>query len=107
MNNNFQNVIDCLYAWSTENKLNINLTKTKVVQFEKRTAHRDTEELYRIRGDDISNTETIKFLGITFDRKLNFSIQANNIENRTLKLVNATARLAKYVNNRKLNAILY
>lgn len=81
--------------------------KTKTIQFEKRDAGRDIGELYTINNVAIENVESIKYLGVYFDRKLNFSIHANDVESRTMKLVNAAARLANYMEHRKLNATLY
>lgn len=103
----FQLAIDAVSKWADENMLKINYTKTKVIQFEKRDADRDSEELYLINDHPIENVETLKYLGIIFDRKLNFAMQANCVESRAMKSVNAAARLSNYMQHRSLNTTLY
>lgn len=103
----FQSVIDSLPEWSTENQLKINMATTKVIQFEKRVAERDTTDLYTIEDAKIANEDTVKYLGITPDRKLNFITHANNTESKSTRFVNAAARLSKHLHNENLNKILY
>uniref|UniRef100_A0A1B6K909 Reverse transcriptase domain-containing protein n=1 Tax=Homalodisca liturata TaxID=320908 RepID=A0A1B6K909_9HEMI len=81
-----------LFQWLEENSLCINTAKTKLVDFAIRN-QLDNECLNIIIGDtEFSPSATVNYLGVVFDRNLNFS---NHIEKVTGKLSSSIFLLSR------------
>lgn len=66
-----QNDIDSIYQWSKQNKMFFNPKKCYVMTFDRKK--RPIQFPYVIDKDVISRVNTIKDLGVTFDRSLKFN----------------------------------
>lgn len=63
--------------------------------------------VYNLSGKNITNVDQQLYLGVTFDRKLTFGAYTRELGAKSLRLATASARLAKYIGNRKLNMTFY
>lgn len=77
-----------LYQWCLSNRLTINLDKTHFMLFTSKR-HLNIPQL-TINGISIGRTNSIKFLGVTYDETMTFK---NHINNVTLRLSRHTALL--------------
>lgn len=66
-----QQQIKKIERWCTSNKLEMNVTKCKVVTYTRKTTQ--CEFQYTFNNTVLSRDQTIKDLGILFDSKLNFA----------------------------------
>ena len=65
-----QHALDTLYKWCCKWNLKINNNKTNLLSFHK--IHK-VNNIYHINNEPLQTVNTIKFLGIKFDEKLNFN----------------------------------
>lgn len=88
-----QRDIDTVQEWCSKNGLKINKSKTKSISYSRKTL--TLTYVYKLGNDDITNTETIKDLGVYFDRKLSFKhhLQMTRVNcNRVLGLIQNITR---------------
>ena len=83
-----QRGMDILEGWCRRWRVKLNASKSNFVLFS-RNREKHTEN-YRIAlfNDTVAPTDSARFLGVTFDEKLNFSIHLNDIHSRTSKRLN-------------------
>lgn len=104
--NNMQNAINQIVTWSQQHKLKLNETKTKVMSFT-RSRKVDWGVTYSMNQHNLESVDNIKYLGVTFDRRMTFNVQANQAAANSVRTANAAGRLCKYIGNRKLNIKLF
>ena len=64
--------------WAVANRLTINTSKTELLLFTNRQPlHSDTDVL--LGGHPVGYIENARFLGVTFDNKMNFKLHINNV----------------------------
>lgn len=102
---NLQQAIDALAKWAENNKLEINGSKTVHVSFSGSSDFVSNE--YYINGIVINRHETVKDLGILFDRRLSFTPHIVNISKRAYQLTGAIYRLVKDIRCPNLSMKLY
>lgn len=83
--NNLQKQIDLAEPWFKKWKISINPTKTSAIIFTKKST--ENTKLVKIKNEKIKWSNSIKYLGVQIDNKLNFS-----------KHINTTITKAKSVN---------
>ena len=72
---NIQGDLKRLYKWCTNNRLNINSHKTKVVTFGSATKKLKTVNNLHINKEILMPEKQYKYLGVILDSKLNFEPQ--------------------------------
>ena len=86
-------------SWMNINGAECNYTKTKFVVFEKRS----TNHANIVMGDhEISSCESYKYLGIHFDKKLNFEIHIDNVVAKLSRHSGILYKLRETLNKRQL-----
>jgi ribonuclease HI len=85
--------LDAISHWAREWRFDFSIEKSAVVVFT-RDAARHPPQLY-IMGNRIQSLESVKFLGLTFDRKLQWKEHVNNVVVKCMRANNALAMVAR------------
>lgn len=111
---NIYNIDDCITlqqqihkieGWCTSNKLEMNVTKCKVVTYTRKTTR--NEFPYTFNNTALARGQTIKDLGILFDSKLDFVEHVSTITNSAAKLLGFIIRNCKQFSNVNTLKTLY
>lgn len=100
-----QESINRTLAWADVNKLKINTGKTKAVMFTKGAL--DWGFQYKLGEQQIETVDNQVYLGVNFDRKLNFNQHVQELGAKSIRMANVAARLSKYIGHRALNITLF
>lgn len=90
--NDFNNTINNVISWLNDNNLNVNLTKTNYIQFQ----NYGTKNLnlnINYNNTVIKEVEETKFLGIFFDKQLNWKSHIHYLTNKLNRYVYVLSRL--------------
>ena len=90
--------------WFDENKLTLNLSKTKFIIFGNRPTN--TEKKLMINGIELERVSEIKFLGVLIDNKLSWKPHINYIKAKISKSI-AILNKTKYLLNKTSLYTLY
>ena len=95
--------LKCLQTWLARNKVDLNYTKSKFVFFEKRAkVYRNIE----LDEQSIAACVSYKYLGIDFEKKLNFDIQIRKVVEKLLKQCGIAYKLWETLNTSHLLAYI-
>lgn len=100
-----QDSINGAVYWASSAGLTVNAQKTRIIKFAR--GKQDTVTSYTCDGNTIEEADAIKYLGITFDRKMTFNLHAAEVRERTTRFMYAGVRLCKYIKQRKLIMRIY
>lgn len=92
--------------WSTINKLNINLSKTQIINFtlsKKQTTHQFLENL----GDPIASSKSIKILGLKVDNNLQWTFHIDELCGKLRSSCYALFFMSKHVSRQTLLTLYY
>lgn len=103
--NILQNDINNFSKWCSDNKLEINATKTTHVLYSK-SSNKPTKAYY-LNGVVISPSDTVVDLGVTFDSSLNFKPQFANIVLKATQLMGFIWRKNKIIKNKQIMITLF
>lgn len=81
------------YHWCLKNKLVLNISKCKYIQFSK--SQNISLNGYHINNADLDNVDVIRDLGVLFDRKLSFSQHIEVCRNKAMKMLGFVKRNCK------------
>ena len=97
-----------LNEWFCRNKLSVNYSKTKFMIINK-IPHKSIDEPFKIalNGAVLERTESVKYLGVFIDEKLNWSVHTNHLSLQLAKLTGIFFRLRNYVSKETLYMIYY
>ena len=70
--------------WLLLNRIKVNVNKSKFIVFSYR--NEPAHPTLQLEAGDISSTHQIKFIGVTFDKNLNFKLHINTALNKLSKL---------------------
>jgi hypothetical protein len=84
-----------IQEWATNNKINFNKTKSKVMLMTRRRRKEEKKIKIYVNNKTLQQVNKLKYLGIIFDTKLLFSDHINYMEEMCLKLIFALSRSAK------------
>ena len=73
---NLQSMLDYLSKWCTDNQIEVNIKKTKIVHFRKSNIKR-TEFNFHLGDQQINVCKTYKYLGIVLNEHLDYTETAN------------------------------
>ena len=94
MERRIQNAIDRISRWAEEHGYKFSNTKTHSILFNRR-GERQRPSL-KIYGQDITMQKEIKFLGLTFDTRLTWSKQVQNVKNHCTSPINLLRYLSHH-----------
>lgn len=97
--------INSIHAWSINNRLPLNMSKTKVVSYSRKT----NVSMYQYRIDDykIEVVSTVKDLGVTIDNKLLFNEHIDKILSKARRNLGLIKWVARDFNDLLTCKILY
>lgn len=89
--------------WFDENKLTLNLSKTKFIIFGNRST--DTDKKLMINGIELERVSEIKFLGVVIDNKLSWKPHINYIKTKISKSLAILNKAKDLLNKASLNML--
>ena len=95
-----QQALDVLEAWSTRNGFKFSSSKTKMVHFAVSNRQYGNIPTLRLCRELLKYEDSAKFLGLIFDRKLNWRIHLNKLNSECAKIL----RLMKMITSQKWGA---
>ena len=97
-----------LDVWFCRNKLSANYSKTKYMIINK-VPHKLIDEPFKIGliGSLLERTESVNYLGVFIDEKLNWSVHTNHLSLQLAKLTGIFYRLRNYVSKETLCMLYY
>lgn len=101
--NVLQQKINRLESWSAENGLTLNPTKTYHVSYGLRLVH----SLYFLKNSIIAEVDSVRDLGIIFDKELTFKLHIEHIVKRTQQMIGAARRFVVGIKKRMLITRIY
>ena len=93
-------------TWCEANKLTINVSKTNYMLFKNRGKNILTSEQLEIKGKVLNLVDTVSFIGLNIDEKLNWEKHINNVCNVASKKAGILYRIRHYV-SKKILVMLY
>jgi len=81
-----------LEEWCERNTIKINTSKTAFQSFS--LAHKTIHPRLKYKGKALSQSNEFKYLGVTFDNKLNWKNHVYKVASRVSKRINVLKRLA-------------
>ena len=93
---NYMNMdIHKISKWAEKNKISFNESKSKVMLVSRQNRWNGKEVNVLLNGKRLDQADTIKYLGIYLDDKLNFKNHMDHVTTRCMNLVHALSRSAK------------
>lgn len=96
-----------LHNWTIDNRLSFNTDKTTALLFSNRIFDVITPSLLNVNCSPVFFANSVKFLGVKVDDRLNFSIHVNYICSKLAKTIGLLFRVAKTVPNYVLINMYY
>jgi hypothetical protein len=93
---NYPNIETQIVAkWSRDNKMIFNEQKSKVMRIRKKSPRNSREIKIFINKKILQQADTMNYLGITIDRRLNFNQHIDKITGKSMNIVHALSRSSK------------
>ena len=97
LENKLNMYIKKLKCWFDNNKLKLNLSKTKILNYDK-----DINYTIILDNKLIENVKTYKFLGVYLDHKLNYNLHISKVISKISKIMYMLKRVSKFLNTKSL-----
>ena len=94
-----------LTLWLNENKISLNVAKTKVVLFKPKNKQLDTNLKLKLCKKRLHTTTHGRYLGILIDDKLNWNTHTNNIVSKLMRGNSILSKLRYCINKEILRTI--
>jgi hypothetical protein len=97
----FLSQINKFVTWCNEHSLQLNVSKTKEIIFDFRK-NKDEHDVVEIDGQAVERVEEYKYLGVTVNERLDWSVHASNVLsniNQRLDFVRKLKYLTKHLNH--------
>ena len=88
-----QHVLPLLPVWEATSGSTFEASKTQFIHFCRNNDRRDTMTPLRFKGDDVHPTDSVKLLGVTFDRRMSMKNHVAGVVKRTTIAALALRRL--------------
>ena len=100
-----QKDIDQLYQWCIENKLALNISKCSCMSYTHKLQPLNFS--YKINNVNLTRTDVIRDLGVTFDTRLDFSCHIDQIVSKSYKILGLLKRKTAQFTDLKVINTLY
>jgi len=100
-------LLDALYSWTRNNRLSLNTDKSNALLISNRNTDIQTPYLITIGESPLWYVESVKFLGVHLDRKLNFGQHVRYISSKLSKTVGIFYRIREFVPESVLVSLYY
>lgn len=102
-----QSDLNRLVQWCQHNQMNLNPKKCYHVTFSRKSQNNLINAEYFIDQELINKVDTIRDLGVTFDKKLTFVPHVDNIVKSASKMLGFVLRTCRSFRNNKTKILLY
>ena len=102
-----KNALKKIYCWTFENKLSLNIAKTKFMTFGSYIDSIPINISISVNGQPIERVNSFKYLGATFDFNTKFETHVCNITKRLRYLLYVLSRLRSILSLNQLLTIYY
>ena len=100
--------IEKVSSWFKANKLSMNADKTKLIIFKsKKTLSIDPKLKVKIDGQDVYNTQSVKFLGVLIEPNLSWEIHTSAKANRMSQALAVLSKLKNILSKRAMLLIYH
>ena len=99
------NYIDSINKWIFANKLTLNLSKSNIIIVNSTCDKKDRNLTHYLNANissGIAVVNDVKFLGVTFDKNLNFDCHIHNLEKKLSRSVGILAKVKPFLNSKTL-----
>jgi len=103
------NELSKILNWLNTNKLSLNIDKTKYMIFgqNKRKQYQPSQIVLKLNDQDIERVNSIKFLGIVIDEKLDWRKNTKMISNKIAKAIGILRKARKCLNHSSLRSLYF
>ena len=88
-----------IYEWLVQNKLSLNVSKSKYMIFSKDKRRTSTNKHLLINNHSIERVSQFKFLGYYLDEKLSWNLHISTVSTKIAKNIGLLCKLRKSLNN--------
>lgn len=103
LKNEMQEDMNTIYKWFSQNKLSMNIKKTKTMIITNTQSNRKFKLSLKLRNQEIEQVNNYKYLGITIQNDLKWDIHINKVS----AMICVVSRLGSKINNSTLKSIYY
>lgn len=98
VNSMLQQELMSVSEWVMENRLKLNVSKTKCIVLGSKHSVRETQMLdISLQGQPIEQVKEVKLLGVTLDQTLSWSTHINKIVTKLSRSISIVRRNARYM----------
>ena len=101
-----QSDVNRLAQWCQHNQMHLNPKKCYHVSFSRKSHNNLIKAVYFIDQEQIKEVDTIRDLGVTFDKKLTFVAHIDNIAKSASKMLGFVLRTCRSLKNNKTKILL-
>lgn len=103
-----QEDIDTIYNWLSQNKLSMNIKKTKIMIIKSDTNKtQNTNIKITIKNETLEQVDSYRYLGITIQNNLKWDKHINIIKRKIIAMSGVVYRLGNRLNNQTLRSIYF
>ena len=99
--------LDKLSVWLKVNKLSLNVQKTYYMVFHRARIKIDKHPVVTMDNVCLNKTESLKYLGVIIDHKLNWTSHIAHVKNKISKGVGIMLRVRNYVTKKCIKTLYY
>ena len=107
INSHINHDLKLLNEWLKANKLSLNLAKTELVIFKSKLKTITKHLNFRISGQKITPSKTVKYLGITLQDNLGWDIHINQLTMKLNRAIGLLSVIRHHVNKKLLRTIYH
>ena len=108
-NENIPNCIDSIKRWMNRHFLKINEDKTKIIVFGQPRFHMGLSitDVTTSSGEILEISDRVKYLGVLFDKFLNFIPHINEVTSHCYLLLSTIRRMRKYISQTQVELLVH
>ena len=99
--------LEKLSLWLRSNKLSLNVQKTYYMVFHRARIKSDEHAVITIDNVILQRTNSLKYLGVIFDYKLNWTQHISHVRNKISKGIGIMYRARKYLSKLSMRKLYY
>ena len=104
------NELNAINKWIVANKLTLNLSKSNIIIVNSTCDKKDRNLSHYLNANissGIAVVDDVKYLGVTFDKNLNFDCHIHNLEKKLSRSVGILAKVKPFLNSKTLLQLYY
>ena len=105
LNTKINNELNAIIKWIVANKLTLNLSKSNIIIVNSTCDKKDRNLYHYLNANisfDIAVVDDVKYLGVTFEKNLDFDCRIHNLEKKLSRSVGILAEVKPFLNSKTL-----